>query len=135
MNSITFGKYVNNHSFLTKMDARVKIALMIGFLICCFWNFNIVGFSLLFTFLCSLMLIGKISFIPLLKIIRHMWFLFVMLLIINIFKKLLYVFLGVKAAIFVAFVFGGLFYIGMLFLFKVFSKKEISYFKTKKSIE
>lgn len=84
MNNITFGRYVNNYSFLTKMDARVKIALMVGLLICCFWNFNIIGFSLLFVFLCSLMMIGRISFKPLLKIVRHMWFLFFMLLVINV---------------------------------------------------
>ena len=85
MNNITFGKYVNNHSFLTKMDARVKIAIMVGLLVCCFINFNIVGFSLLFGFLCLLMFIGKLSFKSLFKIVKHMWFLFLMLLVINLF--------------------------------------------------
>lgn len=85
MNNITFGKYVNNHSFLTKMDARVKIAIMVGLLVCCFMNFNIIGFSLLFGFLCLLMFIGKLSFKSLFKIVKHMWFLFLMLLVINLF--------------------------------------------------
>lgn len=84
MHNITFGKYINNHSFLTKIDGRVKIAIMIGLLICCFLNFNIIGFSLLFGFLCLLMAIGKLSFKSLFKIVKHMWFLFLMLLIINL---------------------------------------------------
>lgn len=84
MSSITFGKYINNNSFLTKLDARVKLGIMIVLLIFCFINFNIVGFSLLFGFLCLLMLIGKLSFKPLWNIIKHMWLLFVVLLIINL---------------------------------------------------
>lgn len=84
MNNVTFGKYVNNHSFFTKMDARIKIAIMIVLLVFCFINFNIMGFGILFLFLCLLMRIGKIKFKPLLKIVKHMWLLFAMLLIINL---------------------------------------------------
>ena len=78
MNNMTFGKYINNHSILTKIDARVKIALMVVLLIFCFLDFNIVGFGLLFAFLCLLMIIGKLKFKPLLKIIKHMWLLFIL---------------------------------------------------------
>lgn len=84
MDNITFGRYVNNHSLLTKIDARVKILMMIGLLIFCFLDFNIIGFGCLFLVLCSLMVIGKLKFKPLLKIIKHMWFLFLFLLIINL---------------------------------------------------
>lgn len=85
MNNITFGKYINNHSFLTKIDARVKIAMMVALLVFCFLDFNIVGFGLLFLFLCLLMIIGKLKFKPLFKIVKHMWLLFIMLLVINLF--------------------------------------------------
>lgn len=84
MDNITFGRYVNNHSLLTKIDARVKILMMIGLLIFCFLDFNIIGFGCLFLVLCSLMVLGKLRFKPLLKIIKHMWFLFLFLLIINL---------------------------------------------------
>jgi len=84
MDNITFGRYVNNHSFLTKIDARVKILMMVVLLVFCFLNFNIVGFGCLFLLLCLLMVIGKLRFKPLLKIIKHMWLLFLMLLIINL---------------------------------------------------
>lgn len=85
MNNITFGKYINNHSFLTRIDPRIKIAIMVILLIFCFIDLNMVGFSMLFGFLCVLMSIGKLSFKPLLKIVKHMWFLFLMLLVINLF--------------------------------------------------
>ena len=85
MDNITFGKYINNHSLLTKIDARFKIAMMIVLLVFCFLDFNIIGFGCLFALLCLLMVIGKISFKSLFKIVKHMWFLFLMLLIINLF--------------------------------------------------
>lgn len=84
MDNITLGRYVNNHSFLTKIDARVKILMMIGLLVFCFLDFNIVGFGCLFLVLCSLMIVGKLKFKPLINIIKHMWFLFLLLLIINL---------------------------------------------------
>ena len=79
MDNIAFGRYVNNHSFLTKIDARVKILMMVARLVFCFLDFSIVGFGCLLILLCMLMVIGKLKFKPLFKIIKHMWLLFVML--------------------------------------------------------
>lgn len=84
MDNITFGRYINNHSLLTKIDARIKIVMMIALLVFCFLNFNIVGFGCLFLVLCLLFIIGKLKFKPLLKIIKHMWFLFLFLLVVNL---------------------------------------------------
>lgn len=84
MNNIIFGRYINNHSILTKIDARVKILMMIVLLVFCFLDLNIISFVSLFALLCVFMVIGKLSFKPLLKIIKHMWFLFLLLLVINL---------------------------------------------------
>lgn len=84
MDNIIFGKYVNNHSFLTKLDARVKIAMMIVLLVFCFLNFNIVGYLCLFLVLSLLMFVGKLSFKSLFNIVKHMWLLFAILLLINL---------------------------------------------------
>ena len=84
MDNITFGRYINNHSFLTKIDARIKVLIMVVLLVFCFLDFNIVGFGCLFLFLCLAMIVGKLKFKPLLNIIRHMWVLFIMLLVINL---------------------------------------------------
>lgn len=84
MDNITLGRYVNNHSFLTKIDSRVKIAMMVVLLVFCFLNFNIVGFLSLFTVLCLLMFVGKLSFKSLFKVFKSMWLLFGLLLVINL---------------------------------------------------
>ena len=85
MNNIIFGKYVNNNSFLTKLDARLKLLLMIVLVVFCFIDFSIYAYLGLFVLLIALTIIGKLKFKPLLKIIKHMWFFMLMLLIINIF--------------------------------------------------
>ena len=72
MNNIIFGRYISNNSILTKIDARVKILMMVVLLVFCFLDFNIVSFGCLFLLLCLFMIIGKLSFKPLLKIIKHM---------------------------------------------------------------
>ena len=84
MNNIIFGRYISNNSILTKIDARVKILMMVVLLVFCFLDFNIVSFGCLFLLLCLFMIIGKLSFKPLLKIIKHMWVLFAILLLINL---------------------------------------------------
>ena len=86
MNNMIFGKYVNNHSFLTKLDSRFKLIAMIALVVFCFLNLNIYAYLALFAFLVLLMIIGKLRFKPLLKIVKHMWFLMLILLVINIFN-------------------------------------------------
>lgn len=84
MNSLIFGKYINNNSFLTKMDARVKLLAMILLVVFCFINFNLYAFFGLFIVLVLLTIVGKLKFKPLLKIIKHMWFFMLILLVINV---------------------------------------------------
>ena len=84
MNNLIFGKYVNNSSFLTKLDARVKLFLMLVLVVTCFLDFNIVSYTCLFVVLIGFTMVGKLKFKPLLKIIKHMWFLMTILLVINL---------------------------------------------------
>lgn len=84
MDNITFGKYVNNGSFLTKIDARIKIALMIVLLFFCFLNFNIIAYLSLFLVIGLLMFVGKLSFKSLFHVIKHMWLLFLLLFFVNL---------------------------------------------------
>ena len=41
MNNLIFGKYVNNNSFLTKLDARFKLLAMMALVVFCFLDLNI----------------------------------------------------------------------------------------------
>lgn len=80
MNNHTFGKYINNNSILTKIDARVKLIMMIVLLVFCFLDLNIISFSILFVLLCLFMFIGKLNFKSLFKIIKNMWLIFLIVL-------------------------------------------------------
>ena len=84
MDNATFGKYINNHSFLTKIDARIKILMMVVLLAFCFFNINILAYCGLFLFLILFMVVGKLSLKSLFKIVSHLWLLFVLVLIINL---------------------------------------------------
>lgn len=84
MNKIIFGKFVNNNSLLTKLDARFKLFMMLLLVIFCFLNLNLVAYLGLFSILVILTFIGKLKFKPLFKLIKHMWLFILILLIINL---------------------------------------------------
>ena len=86
MNKFVFGKYVNNHSLLTKLDARFKLLAMIALVVFCFLNLHIYAYLTLFGLLIVLTIVGKLKFRPLLRLIKHMWFFMLILLIINLFN-------------------------------------------------
>lgn len=84
MNNMIFGKYVNNNSFMTKLDARFKLFAMLILVVFSFLDFHILAYLALFGFVVVLTIIGKLKFKPLLKVIKHMWFLMLILFIINL---------------------------------------------------
>ena len=85
MDNITLGKYINNNSILTKIDSRFKIGMMVILLVFCFLDLNFVSFFSLFIGLGVLMFIGKLNFKSLFNVVKHMWVLFVVLFVINLF--------------------------------------------------
>lgn len=85
MDNITLGKYINNNSILTRIDSRFKIGIMAVLLVFCFLDLNIFGFLSLFLLLSLLMVIGKLSFKSLINVVKHMWLLFVVLFVVNLF--------------------------------------------------
>lgn len=79
-----FGKFVNNNSILTKIDARLKLFIAFALLILNFLNFSIFAYFGLFLFLLILHSVGKLNLKSLGKMIVHMWLLIVVLLIVNL---------------------------------------------------
>jgi len=59
--------------------------LMLILVVFCFLDFNIVSYFTFFGVTIFLTIIGKLKFKPILKLIKHMWFLMLILLIINLF--------------------------------------------------
>lgn len=85
MNNIVFGKFIDNKSVLTKLDARFKLLAMLVLVVFCFLDLSLFAYSILFAIIIGFTIIGKLKFKPILKLIKHMWFFMLILLIINLF--------------------------------------------------
>lgn len=85
MNNIIFGKFIDNKSILTKLDARFKLFAMLALVVFCFLDLSLFSYSILFLVVVGFTIIGKLKFKPILKLIKHMWFFMLILLIINLF--------------------------------------------------
>lgn len=88
MNSITLGRYTPYNSFLHRMDPRNKIFCLIALMVAVFisystWELTFIIGGILAAFTLVLLLISHISFRQLFGSLRAMWFIVIILLLIN----------------------------------------------------
>lgn len=90
MNDYVLGKYTNKNTFIHKMDARVKIVLLIIMMVGIFLDFGsyvstfmVQGFILLFVLI--LCLICRIKLLSVLSSLKILWFTVIFLFVINVF--------------------------------------------------
>ena len=88
MNNITLGRYTPYNTFLHRMDPRNKIFCLIALMVAVFisystWELTFIIGGLLALFTMVLLLISHISFKQLFVSLRAMWFMVIILLIIN----------------------------------------------------
>ena len=83
MNTV-FGKYVDNGSILTKIDARFKLVAMFVLIFLTFWDFNIWVYFTYFIGIVLITLLGKISLKPIVSFFKGMWIIILIMLIINV---------------------------------------------------
>lgn len=90
----TLGKYVNNNTFIHKLDPRGKFIMLIVLMIVVFLinpsinNYNIVGwggYGLFLFILLALYKISKLKFKMIFNSLKPMWFMLIFLFIVNIF--------------------------------------------------
>ncbi len=90
----TLGKYVNNNTFIHKLDPRGKFIMLIVLMIVVFLinpsinNYNIVGwggYGLFLFILLALYKIAKLKFKMIFNSLKPMWFMLIFLFIVNIF--------------------------------------------------
>lgn len=79
-----FGKYIENGSLLTKIDARIKLLATLCLMILTFINFNIFVYMGLFVAIILLTLIGKLRLSPIVSFFKGMWIILLLLLIVNV---------------------------------------------------
>ena len=88
MSSITLGRYTPYNSFIHRMDPRNKIFCLIALMVAVFisyssWEITFIVGGLLALFVIILLIISHVSIKQLFLSLRAMWFLIIVLLIIN----------------------------------------------------
>lgn len=92
MKNITLGRYAQYDSFIHRMDPRNKIFCLIALMIAIFYQYSswevtfIIG-GILFVFIFALLIISHVSFRQIFGSLKSMWFIIILLLVINILVK------------------------------------------------
>lgn len=89
MSNSVLGRYVNHNSFIHRMDPRNKIFCLIALMVAIFisyptWEMTFVIGGALAVFVISLLLIARVRIIDVFKSLRVLWFLVLLLMIINV---------------------------------------------------
>ena len=89
MSNSVLGRYVNHNSFIHRMDPRNKIFCLIVLMVAIFisyptWEITFIVGGTLAVFIISLLLIARVRVIDIFKSLRVLWFLVLLLMIINI---------------------------------------------------
>lgn len=87
MKEVTFGQYYPAHSFVHKMDARIKILLAIAYMVAVFLvqSFHFLGFAACFLFVLVTTFVARVPFLRVLKSIKVIIFFVVLSAILQIF--------------------------------------------------
>ncbi len=82
---VTFGQYYPTSSFVHKMDSRVKLILLIAYIVLIFVVKNFYGFIVVCSFLLIATLFSKVPILSLLKSVKAVIFIILITVILNIF--------------------------------------------------
>ncbi len=85
LKDITFGQYFPGHSFLHRMDARVKIALTIAYIVLLFFADNLVSYGVFIAFTLLLMISSGIPLKTYAKSVKPMFVFIVITAMLNLF--------------------------------------------------
>ena len=89
MSNAVLGRYVNHNSFIHRMDPRNKIFCLIALMVAIFisyptWEITFIMGGALAVFIIALLLIARVRIVDVFKSLRVLWFLVLLLMIINI---------------------------------------------------
>lgn len=90
MKEVSFGSYFPSHSFVHKMDARVKILIMIAYIVAVFLvkEFYYLGFAVCLFFVMVASIVAKVPFMRVLKSIKGiLFFIFLSAILQLLFNK------------------------------------------------
>ncbi len=85
LSDVTFGQYYPASSFVHKMDSRVKLLLLIAYIVLIFVVKNFYGFLAVFTMLLIITLVSKVPILQLVKSASAVVFIILLTFVLNIF--------------------------------------------------
>lgn len=87
MKDVSFGQYYPTHSFVHKMDARIKILMTIAYIVAVFLvsSFHFLGFAACFLFVVIATITAKIPFLKVLRSIKAILFFIILSAILQLF--------------------------------------------------
>ncbi len=84
MDSMIIGRYLPLNSFIHKRDPRLKIGLLLLFLIAVFFDAGFIGYGILSAYVILCLLLSKISFKDVMKAMKPMIFMMAFLALFNL---------------------------------------------------
>ncbi|MCH5153215.1 MAG: energy-coupling factor transporter transmembrane protein EcfT [Clostridiales bacterium] len=85
LRDVTFGQYYPSNSFVHKMDARVKLVLVLLYMVGIFFIVSFVGFAFITVLLLTVILVSRVPLKSVLKSIRGIIFLLFLTALLNVF--------------------------------------------------
>lgn len=87
MKDVTFGQYFPSHSFVHKMDARIKILAVIAYMVAVFMvqSYQFLGFALCLLFVIVATAVARVPFFRVLKSIKGIMFFIVLSAVLQLF--------------------------------------------------
>ncbi|WP_338983286.1 energy-coupling factor transporter transmembrane component T [Spiroplasma endosymbiont of Othius punctulatus] len=82
---MVFGRYIPNNSIMHKMDPRLKLLMIIVMIVVLFFPIGFTGFALIGPVILLMYAVSKLRWTMLFKILIPVSFIFIVLLVINIF--------------------------------------------------
>ena len=82
---VTFGQYYPSNSFVHKMDARIKLVLVLLYMVGIFFIVSFVGFAFITVFLMTVILVSRVPLKSVLKSIKGIIFLLFLTALLNVF--------------------------------------------------
>lgn len=84
MDNMTFGKYIPYHSYIHRLDPRLKIIVLMVFLVAIFFDVGFIGYGILAAFVLLVALLSKIPLSHVLKAMKPMLFMMLFLMVFNV---------------------------------------------------
>lgn len=84
LGDVTFGQYYNSESFLHKTDPRVKLLLLIAYIVAVFLAENFLALAAVFVFLVVAIIFSSVPLSSVLKSVKAIIFLIVFMFILNV---------------------------------------------------